>query len=50
MIARCIRAEIARNSLFAGDNLGPRRGWNISTGGVLCLFLFDRFVLMHSVI
>ena len=49
-IARCIRAAIAQNSLFAGDNLGPGRGWNVSTGGVLCLFLFDRFVPMHSVV
>ena len=38
------------NNLFAGDNLGPGRGWNVSTGGVLCLSLFDRFVPMHSAV
>ena len=32
-IARCIRAAFARNSLFAGDNLGPWRGGNAATGG-----------------
>ena len=39
-----MRATFARNSLFAGENLGPGRGWNVSTGGVLCPSLFDRFV------
>ena len=36
--------------LLGKDSLGPRRGWNVSTGGVLCLSLFDRFVPMHSAI
>ena len=30
--------------------MGPGRGWNVSTGGVLCLSLFDRFVPMHSAV
>ena len=50
MIARCMQATFARNSMLAGDNLGPGRGWNVSTGGVLCLSLFDRFVPMHSAV
>ena len=49
-LPHCIRAAIARNSLFAGDNLGPGTGWNVSTDGVLCLSLFDRFVPMHSAV
>ena len=49
-IARCIRVAITQISLFAGDNLGPGRGWSGSTAGVLCLPPFDRFVPMHSAV